>query len=342
MRKFTANFDPACRNLGASSGLCSVLLLMTLALVSGAKGQFVGSEDFSGQLRQDKWFPFTQGSGDISLTGQEFNFTSTVIFGEHEAGLAWVNTPVSFSEDWEFQLDVANSLNVSSSSRYAAVGIYVANEDDENDLAYLEFYSAYFDDLGSSVRGFTSGLKRNGVELHEGDTFELPVEIGALRAKYDASENSLALYFHTGSTEVGYFWQLLAKYGLNGSGGTDANAVWGMSADGTFDVGLYGSVQGTRSRVGQLTADNFSADRPAVGVHEVDFELTAQAHAAEDTGELSWFSFDGLEYVVEKSADLKTWTFFKTLPGTGTYSELEVPANSNDAPLFYRVYSRVP
>jgi hypothetical protein len=181
---------------GAKSfGFHMKLAAIIVSLVSSAKGQFEGAEDFSSALRQEKWFPFTKGVGSISLSSQEFNFTSSSSVGEHEAGLSWVNTPVRYSEDWEFQLDVANALNVSNSSRYAATGIYVANGNDDNDLAYLEFYGTYFDDLGRSVRGFTTGLSNNGTNFHEGDTFELPFDTGALRAKFDSSERSLTFYF---------------------------------------------------------------------------------------------------------------------------------------------------
>jgi len=321
---------------------CVKLFVAFVVLFQTAVAQFMGSEDFSGAIGQDKWFPFTKGVGSISLSNQKFNFTSSSSTGEHEAGLAWINTPVRNSEDWEFQLDVGNALSVSNSSRYAGLGIYVANLNDENDLAYLEFYSTYFDELERSVHGFTSGLNNNGSGLHEGDTFELPFDIGALRAKYDSSERSLTFYFHTGSTADGYFWQFLAKYGLDGSDGTEANANWFMPLNAEFDVGLYGTVIGTRSAVGQLTADNFTTDRPLVGVHKVDFELEASVNATDDSIALSWFSFEGLDYVVQVSRDLETWSKVATVSGTGAYAGLEVPFTLSEKPAFYRIYSRIP
>ena len=318
------------------------LVMIFMMLAPPAKAQFQGTESFSTTLSQQKWFPFVQGTGSISLSGQEFNFTSTSSFGEHEAGLAWVSTSVPNSQDWEFQLDVENMMSVSNSNRYGSIGIYVANENDANDLAYLEFYSAFFDSLGQSVHGFTAGLKNNGILLHEGDTFELPFDTGALRAKYDGSERSLVFYYHTGSTADGYFWQFLAKYGLNGSSGTEANANWGMPFGAGFEVGLYGAATGNRSLAGQLTADNFTTEQPALGLHEIDFELEASLNSTGNAVALTWFSFDGLEYVVQVSSDLVGWTDMASVPGTGNYSGLEVPLVTAAEHKFYRIYSRIP
>ena len=316
-------------------------MAMSVFLFPTVKAQFTGNEDFSGPLSQSKWIPFTQGVGNISLSNQEYNFISSSTFGQHEAGLAWVNNPVRNSEDWEFQLDVGNALSVANSTRYAAVGIYVANNIDQQDVAYLEFYSSYFNELGKAVHGFTAGLKNNGVQLHEGDTFELPFNVGALRAKYLSSEHTVSFYFHTGSTTEGYFWQFLTKYGVDGSDGTEANANWLMPLHAEFDVGLYGAANGTRSFVGQLTADDFTAGGTALGLHEIDFELQASANTSGDSVDLSWFSFDGLNYVVQVSTDLVTWSDLTSVPGTGTYSEIEVPATSPEGQAFYRIYSQI-
>lgn len=316
--------------------------LSILSLIPIANAQFVGSETFSSTLRQDKWFPFTEGTGSISLWNQEFNFTTNSSFGNHEAGLAWVQSQVRYGDDWEFQLDVENTLTVSHSSRYAAVGIYVANNNDERDIAYVELYASYFDNLRAPVHGFTSGLSVNGVEIHEADTFELPINVGAVRAKYNARERSLTFFFHTGSTEDGYFWQYLAKYGLDGNDGTDANANWLMPFNGEFDIGLYGTVVSSRSLTGQLTADNFIAGRSNLGIHEEDFEFRASLNSREDAVALRWFSFEGLDYIVQESADLVNWTDIATISGTGVYSNLEVPMATPVVPTYYRVYSRIP
>jgi hypothetical protein len=318
------------------------IVAIAIALAPTAKAQFRGSEDFSRPLSLQKWFAYTKGSGRLFLSNQEFNFTSTSSIGGYVAGLPWVSTTVPNSQDWQFQLDVENMLSVSDSTRYASIGISVVNENDEPDLAYLEFYSSYFNVLGQSIHGFTSGLKNNGTGLHEGDTFEPPYNTGALRANYGRSERSLSFYFHTGSTSGGYFWQLLAKYGLDGNDGTTANTDWAMIQGAGFDVGLYGTATGSRPSVGQLTADNFTTANPGLGVHTIDFELEAPLTQAGDAMALSWFSFDGLEDIIQESHDLINWTELTSVPGTGAYSGLEVPLAASTAPAFDRIYLRIP
>lgn len=327
---------------GSLFGICSLLVAFAAMSPQVATAQFQGTETFSGPLSQAKWFPFTEGLGSISLSNQEFNFTSTQRFGEHEAGLSWVEDSVRNSQDWEFQVDVANSMKVTNSSLYSGVGIYVANANDERDLAFLEFYSTFFNDLGESVRGFTSGLQNNGVDVHEADTFELPFERGAVRVKFDSSERSLSFFYHTGETTEGYFWQFLSKYGVDGNDGSEGNANWLMSVNAEFDVGVYGLAQGTRSSIGQVTADNFTTEQPSLGLHEVDFEFESNIAASGDAVSLRWFSFEGLDYVVQSSNDLLTWSDMTTIVGTGRYAELEIPVNVPSAAVFYRIYSRLP
>ena len=54
--------------------LFTKLVVVCLVLAPVAKAQFQGTEDFSRPLSQQKWFPFTEGRGSISLSNQEFNF----------------------------------------------------------------------------------------------------------------------------------------------------------------------------------------------------------------------------------------------------------------------------
>lgn len=71
-----------------------------------------------------------------------------------------------------------------------------------------------------------------------------------------------------------------------------------MPSNTEFEVGLYGTANGTRSSVGQVTADNFTTERPSLGLHVADFELETSYNTVNDSDEMNWFSFDDLIYVV--------------------------------------------
>ncbi len=83
-----------CEGLGVKLfGCCAKPVVANVIIFQTATAQSTGPENFFGALGQDKWFPFTKGVGSISLSNQEFNFISSSSTGEHEAGLAWINTP---------------------------------------------------------------------------------------------------------------------------------------------------------------------------------------------------------------------------------------------------------
>ena len=156
-------------------------------------GQLEGIDDFSdGRKDLEKWdADFVRGGGEISESGGRLEFTNTDSRGVNEAGWPWVFSTASYAEDWEFQCDVHNVVGAEA-SEFASVGIYVSSLDEERDLGFIEMYSAFFDEIGESVHGFSAGLENERGSQNEADSFELPVTRGAVRVRFDRSEKTLS------------------------------------------------------------------------------------------------------------------------------------------------------
>ena len=153
-----------CSNHDVFSRFCSLPIVLGILGVifstSSLQGQLEGFDEFSdGSKDTEKWDDdFIQGQGEVSEIGGRLEFSNSRANGNHEAGWPWVFSTAVYAEDWEFQCDVHNEVGVEP-LQFASMGIYVASLDDENDLAFIEMYAAYFDEINESVHGFSAGLE---------------------------------------------------------------------------------------------------------------------------------------------------------------------------------------
>jgi hypothetical protein len=282
-------------------------------------GQLEGIDDFSdGRKDLEKWdADFVRGGGEISESGGRLEFTNTDSRGVNEAGWPWVFSTASYAEDWEFQCDVHNVVGAEA-SEFASVGIYVSSLDEERDLGFIEMYSAFFDEIGESVHGFSAGLENERGSQNEADSFELPVTRGAVRVRFDRSEKTLSFFYHAGGTANGYAWLRLAQYGIDGDGGTDANDSWRLNERSEFDIGVYGFAENITVRKGELSIDHFTAD----GSEALAFPLV-QLYVEEATAEaltIGWEAFESYTFEIQESTDFVDWKLVsEPLIGDGLY-----------------------
>lgn len=308
--------------------------------ISLLQAQLEGFDDFSDGIKDsEKWDDdFVQGGGVVSERFGRLEFSNIRINGSHEAGWPWVFSTASYSEDWEFQCDLHNAVDVEP-SQFASMGVYVASLDDERDLAFIEMYASFYEESNQSEHGFSAGLESGSGSLHEADSFELPITQGAVRVRFDHSNETFHFYYHAGDTSNGYAWLKLAEYGIAGSGGADANDDWRLNARSEFDIGVYGYAENVSIRAGELYLDHFTADgsqaqpHPEVVMYVEDFSTSTMT--------VGWEAFEDYTFELQESIGLNEWkaTPVKIL-GDGRYQTFQFervnPSN------FFRVITTNP
>ena len=302
--------------------------------------QLEGTDDFTdGRKDLEKWdADFVRGAGEMSESGGRLEFSNSDSNGVHEAGWPWVFSTASYAEDWEFQCDLHNVVGAEQ-SEFASIGVYVSSLDDERDLGFIEMYSAYFDEIGESVHGFSAGLESERGSQNEADSFELPVTSGAVRISFNRREKTLGFYYHAGDTANGYAWLRLAQYGIDGDGGADANDSWRLNERSEFDIGVYGYAENISVRKGELSLDRFTADGseslafPAVHVYIEEFTT--------ETLTIGWEAFESYTFEIQESTDFGDWNSVSApLIGNGLYQVFKL--NQIHPQRYFRVLTTNP
>jgi hypothetical protein len=327
-----------------SAGICRLQRIIAFGgfvlLAPLLHGQLAGTDDFTdGRKDLEKWdADFIKGGGEMSESGGRLEFTNPDSRGVHEAGWPWVFSTASYAEDWEFQCDVHNVVGAEP-SEFASVGIYVSSLEDERDLGFIEMYSAYFDEIGESVHGFSAGLESERGSQNEADSFELPVTRGAVRVRFDRREKTLSFFYHAGDTADGYAWLRIAQYGIDGDGGEDANDSWRLNERSEFDIGIYGYAENISVRKGELSVDHFTAD----GSDALAFPLV-QLYVEEFTSEaltIGWEAFESYTFEIQESTDFGNWKSVSgPLIGDGLYQVFKL--NQIHPQSYFRVLTTSP
>ena len=333
-----------CSKHGVFSRFCSLPIVLGILGVifstSSLQGQLEGFDEFSdGSKDTEKWDDdFIQGQGKVSELSGRLEFSNSRANGNHEAGWPWVFSTAAYSEDWEFQSDLFNAVEVEP-SQFASAGIYVASLEDERDLAFIEMYASYYDELNQSAHGFSAGLESGSGSLHEADSFELPIIQGAVRIRFDHLSQALHFYYHAGETSNGYAWLKIASYGIAGNGGDDSNDHWRLNSNSEFDIGIYGYAENISIRSGELSLDNFTADgshalpNPEVMLYVEDVTTSTMT--------IGWEAFENYTFELQESVGFNQWkpTDLRIL-GDGLYQTFQLdrqhPSN------FFRVVTMQP
>ncbi len=165
------------------------------------------------------------------------------------------------------EFDVHNSSVPVAADEVTSVGIEILKASNLDYVIWGELYASTWG--GPPLRrGFNSTMVTgDGGELW-GDSGDLGAVNGRVRLSYDSSTRVITCSYDIDPSD-GYQWQVLASFGVGGSGGSDGNADWMMDND-SFLIAVYGFAEEMPISSGQMYGDNFFVQAtPGLSLWEV-------------------------------------------------------------------------
>ena len=327
--------------MGIETGRLLWVLFSMTCMVLSLPAQLTGRDEFNGPFKNTNYWDddFEKGSAEAYQKDGSFLLRSPASTGEHEAGWPWIQSSARYAEDWSFQVDLHNEVDVETASQFASIGVYVASLEDERNMAFIECYSTLFESGGERIHGFASGLVNAEGHVHEGDSLDLQSTAGAVQVRFDSKRKHLTLLYHSGDTTEGYAWRRLAQYGIAGDKGKEGTDHWQLRSSSELDIGIYGFAKNVAVVEGQLRLDNFTTTASPT-LEQPPFEIYLESSA---TGgkELWWQAYDGFEYVTQHSLDLGDWNPSPApIMDMGDWQFISVFTNPSNQ--FFRVLSTQP
>jgi hypothetical protein len=236
-------------------------VFLTLAcLFSGAAshGAISGADDFDDNLKdQEKWSTDrASGSGLLSEAGGRLEYTSAATHAIQYSYRPWKLNKATYDTNWEIIVDLSNHANPAA-GKSASMGIEVF-------AAFSNFTKSVYLELYSTKEG--SLPVEQGMESYmvDGENYSGGVNVGggpegSVRLTFNAVDKVFTFYRDPDGAANGYTWTKHASYGIAGSGGSNANASWGLSGSDELMVNLYGYSNQFAVPQGTVYADNFSA-----------------------------------------------------------------------------------
>ncbi len=199
---------------------------------------------------------YVEGNGVLDETGGRLQFTVGSGTDTDYVSRPWVASLLPYDQDWEVRIDVTNSSVPGQDDEVNSYGISIFDWNTFSNELFGELYASRIG--GPPVRyGFYGELYDDGSFVEYVDTENLQVMVGAVRITFSAATKVLRLYYDVNPGN-GYSWVEYGSFSVDGAGGDDGNADWGMTNDDFFTVEVYG--YSTQMTIGpnQIYGDNFA------------------------------------------------------------------------------------
>jgi hypothetical protein len=198
---------------------------------------------------------YIEGNGMLSETGAVLRYTCSSGTANDQSLRDWLGSNFPYDADWEVQIDLSNSTAPDQNDQVNSFGISVVENEFLPNEIFAELYASHLG--GPPVRkGFYGAMYANDAFIAEADTGAPGVTAGAVRIAFDAATKVLTLYYDLDPSD-GYDWVQFASFGINGSGGADGSAQWGMTDADTFQAAIYGYSSEMVVGAGTMYGDNF-------------------------------------------------------------------------------------
>jgi hypothetical protein len=167
----------------------------------------------------------------------------------------WIASLGPYTSDWEVQIDTLNTVIASATNQQIGTGIAIDGEAGgfTNEIIAIQFSGASAPSTPEA--GFLGrlGTPTNGVFV----TALVASTNGAVRITFNSTNKVVTLFYDADHTS-GYTWTQFGSFGINGSGGSDGNASWGLTNMSQMLVRVYGYSFFTAVSSNEVALDNFS------------------------------------------------------------------------------------
>jgi hypothetical protein len=153
------------------------------------------------------------------------------------------------------QIDTLNTVSLNATNQQVGTGIVIDGEaaNFTNEILAIQFSGASAPNTPEVGFLGRMGTPTNGVFV---SALVAPIN-GAVRITFNSTTKVVTLFYdadHSG----GYSWTQFGSFGINGSGGADANQSWGLTNSSQLVVRVYGYSMNTAVASNEVALDNFA------------------------------------------------------------------------------------
>jgi hypothetical protein len=155
------------------------------------------------------------------------------------------------------QIDTLNTAVATATNQQIGTGIVIDGEAANltNEILAIQFSGASAPN--TPLVGFEGrmGTASNGIFVSQ--VGSITPANGAVRITFNSTTKVVTLFYdadHSG----GYSWTQFGSFGINGSGGADANQSWGLTNTSQLAIRIYGYSSGVAVSSNEVALDNFA------------------------------------------------------------------------------------
>jgi hypothetical protein len=214
-------------------------------------------DDFDDNDRDDALWGAADvdGNGKLDETNQRLEYTCGSGTADDGEDWEWIATAMPIGSNWEIQIDLVNLTVPTQDNQVNSFGFGVYNPADFGDEVYAEMYASHLG--GAPARnGFYAEMYNNDSYVGEADSGGSDITTGAVRMLFDSATNVITAQYDTDPSD-GYQWIAYGTFGIDGSGGANGNANWGLGDADVLNVYVYGFSARMRVQAGTMWGDNF-------------------------------------------------------------------------------------
>jgi hypothetical protein len=203
-----------------------------------------------------------KGRGQLNETNGRLEYTCGGGSGVSSSDRPWKLTKFPYDAPWEIVIDATNTTSPTG-KQWSSFGIVVENAKNEDDWIEVE--------LAASEQSHMFWA-----EFYDNNAYSGDASAGAMStsAPIRISFNNVTKVF-TLSYFDGAVWNSLGTFGVNGSGGFNGNAMWGMTDSDHFVAYVFGYSENMTVNDGEMYGDNF---QETGGVEPPRPEITSPAN----------------------------------------------------------------